>query len=232
MKVILNGDDLGYTRANTAGIFEAFQNGVLTSTTALSNAPYLHEAAFIARTHPEYGIGVHLTLTLGHPLSENKTLHDEDGNFFSVRKLMSQSVDQAEVYNEWKAQIDHFMEVFGKKPSHLDAHHHVYMQKEEWREIAVQLGIEYDLALRGMNEFAFVDEFYGTPTVEHMIEILQKYQDRDIEIMCHPGYCDLELYRSSSYALDRVKELDVLCDERLKDYIEKNGIELTDYIRR
>ncbi len=232
MKVIINADDLGYTRANTAGIFEGFQNGVLTSTTALANSAYLHEAAFIARTHPEYAIGVHLNLTLGKALTKGASLQDENGNFFARKEFEKKIPDPDEVYAEWKAQIDKFISVFDKQPSHLDAHHHVYMRSEALKKVAQRLGEEYDLPLRGLGTFEFVGNFTGTPTLEHMIRILEEHYGRDIEIMCHPGYCDLELYRKSSYALERVKELDVLCDPRLKTYIEEHQITLTDYIRR
>ena len=56
-----------------------------------------------------------------------------------------------------------------------------------------------------------------------------KSVDEDIEIMCHPGYCDLELYKESSYSLNRVKELAVLCDEKVINFVKDNGIELAHY---
>ena len=45
MKLIINGDDLGYTLANTYGIIEAYNNGILRSTTALTNSKYINEAS-------------------------------------------------------------------------------------------------------------------------------------------------------------------------------------------
>ena len=47
--------------------------------------------------------------------------------------------------------------------------------------------------------------------------------------MVHPGYCDLELYRRSSYNLARVQELDILCSDEVLAYIKAEGIELTHY---
>ena len=72
--------------------------------------------------------------------------------------------------------------------------------------------------------------FFGpTATKETMIDILTQNLDSDIEIMCHPGFCDLELYRNSSYSLDRVKELDVLCDDEVKQFVADHNIELVHY---
>lgn len=58
---------------------------------------------------------------------------------------------------------------------------------------------------------------------------MQEHLDEDIELMCHPGYCDLDLYRASSYNLDRVRELDALCDPAVIAFAEEHSIELTHY---
>lgn len=72
--------------------------------------------------------------------------------------------------------------------------------------------------------------FYGpVATAETLIRLLEENKDSDIEIMCHPGWCDLELYRMSSYAADRVKELDVLCSPEVLRYVRENQIELCHY---
>jgi len=62
-----------------------------------------------------------------------------------------------------------------------------------------------------------------------MKEILTAHKGEDLEIMTHPGYCDLELYRESSNSLNRVVELDVLCSKEILDYIKDNGIKLVHY---
>ena len=44
MRVIVNGDDLGYTMGVTRGILAGYKEGILRSTTALMNAKYIEEA--------------------------------------------------------------------------------------------------------------------------------------------------------------------------------------------
>ena len=232
MKLIVNGDDLGYTRGNTYGIFQAYQEGILRSTTALANSPYFEDA--IRTAHEEYpglGIGVHLTLTLGRPLKESRTLQDpETGNFFKLKKFFEQEIDYDEVYAEWKAQIERFIEVSGHKPTHMDSHHHVYEKTPQALKAAMRLAEEYGLPMRSHGDFAFVSSFSGpSATKEYLLQILADNSNRDIELMCHPGWCDLELYRQSSYALERVKELAVLCDPEVRKYIEEHHIELCHY---
>ncbi len=231
MKLVINGDDLGYTMANTLGIIEAFSHGILRSTTALANSEYLLQARDLTKDLDGLGIGVHLTLTLGKPLTENRTLHDEDGSFYPGRTtIWKNDPDYQEIYREWKAQIERFIEVFGKMPTHLDSHHSVHDATPKAMEISRQLADEYGLQLRRYSRFRFVSGFYGpTATKQQLIALLQENIYNDIEIMCHPGFCDLNLYRSSSYSLDRVRELDVLCDPEVIQFVRDNNIELVHY---
>lgn len=231
MKLIVNGDDFGYTMANTLGIIEAFQKGILRSTTTLTNSKYIEEAAQLSKENPTLGVGVHLTLTLGKPITENQTLHDENGNFYAGRKMIwSKNPDYDEIYHEWKAQIERFVEVFKKNPTHLDSHHSVHDATPEALQVAQRLANEYHLPLRRYSEYEFVSGFYGdTATKEIFLKLLDEHADENIEIMVHPGYCDLELYRESSYSLGRIKELDVLCDEDVLKYIKENNVELVHY---
>ena len=232
MKLCMNGDDLGYTMANTLGIFQAYRDGILRSTTALTNSAYSENAAELSRQYPGLGIGVHLTLTLDKPLTENKTLHDENGMFWTGRTtIWTKDPDYNEIYQEWKAQIERFISIFGRKPTHLDSHHSVHDATEQALKVATDLAKEYGLCLRRYNDrFEFCGKLYGpTFTKENLIAVLEENKGKDLEIMCHPGWCDLELYRKSSYAAGRVQELDVLCSEQVKQYVAENGIELCHY---
>ncbi len=233
MKLVINGDDLGYTRANSEGIFQAYDEGILRSTTALTNSKYFEEYAKAAeKEHPGLGVGVHMTLTLGKPLTENRTLTDPaTGEFYPGRKkIWEMDPDYDEIYAEWKAQIERFIEVTGHLPTHLDSHHSVHDATPQAKKVSMRLAEEYGLQLRRYGSYTFVSGFYGpTASPETIIRLLEENKDHDIEIMCHPGWCDLELYRMSSYALDRVKELAALCDPELRKYIEENGIELCHY---
>lgn len=231
MKLIINGDDLGYTLANTYGIIEAYKNGILRSTTALTNSKYIREAAEAVKDYKGLGVGVHLTLTLGKPLTENKTLTAEDGNFYpGPVNVWKNGPDYDEIYNEWKAQIERYIEVFGQRPTHLDSHHSVHDRTPQALEVSRRLAEEYDLPLRRYSEYEFIREFNGEKaTREGLIRILTENMGKDLEIMCHPGYCDLELYRNSSYSLNRLAELDVLCSDEIKRFIAENNIELVHY---
>ena len=232
MKLIINGDDLGYTRGNSNGIFQAYRDGILRSTSVLTNSRYFETVMKMAEELPGLGTGVHMTLTLGKPLTANRTLTDpETGEFWRGSKTaVAKDPVYEEIYTEWKAQIERYIETAGHLPTHLDSHHHVHTIIPAAQAAALRLSEEYGLPLRGYCSYKFVSGFYGpTATKDTLFRLLEEHKDHNIELMCHPGWCDLELYRKSSYALERVRELDILCSSDVKEYIENNGIELCHY---
>lgn len=230
MRLVVNGDDLGYTKANTLGIVEAYRSGILRSTTALANSDYLAFAANCVQGCEGLGVGVHLTLTLGAPLTDGATLATAAGQFPSRRELDAAALDMDEVRTEWRAQIERFCKVFGRMPTHIDSHHSVHDLTDDLLAVSRGLAKEYGLELRRYGSFEFVHGFFGpTATSEALIELLRGHEGHDIEIMTHPGYCDLELYRRSSYNVDRVRELAALCDASVLAYVDERGIELSHY---
>ncbi|SFE12584.1 hypothetical protein SAMN05216238_108191 [Lentibacillus persicus] len=217
LKLIINADDFGYSRAVNHGIIDAHTEGVLTSTTCLTNMPGSSHAYQLGREHPNLGIGVHLTLTCGKPLLDNhQTLVDADGNFKKLHHYTHKFyVDQDELYKEWKAQIEAFLDS-GLTPTHLDSHHHIN-NREEILPIFTRLANEYKLPVRrNFNQketgtyLVTTDQFEYNPEVllADTQTILEQYKGAEtVEIMCHPAYLDKFLMENSSYATPRLEEL-------------------------
>jgi len=91
IRLIIRGDDIGNTHASNLALEQAFKNGLMTSASVMSSAPWFTETAALIRTHPEWSIGLHLALTSGWdklnwgpiaPHSEVKSLVANDGNFY------------------------------------------------------------------------------------------------------------------------------------------------------
>ena len=68
-KVIINADDFGLVQGVNEGIVKAHQEGILTSATLMANMPGFDQAVEIARANPELGVGVHLNILRGQPIS-------------------------------------------------------------------------------------------------------------------------------------------------------------------
>src|SRR5689334_18441591 len=80
--LIVNADDLGWTVGVNRGIAETHRNGIVTSTSLLANGAAFEDGVKVARGLPAMGVGVHLNLTNGAPVSALKSvasLADETG---------------------------------------------------------------------------------------------------------------------------------------------------------
>jgi predicted glycoside hydrolase/deacetylase ChbG (UPF0249 family) len=153
-RLIINADDYGRTSEISRGIREAHLRGVVTSTTCMMNLPNTGVDISVALNEtPNLGLGVHLVLTMGQPLSSPESVPsivDEHGNFFKydpfIEHLSTLEID--EVKREWRAQIERFIEFAKKKPTHLDSHHHSsYFSPPLFRGM-LELAKEYDCAIR------------------------------------------------------------------------------------
>ncbi|MGL4989597.1 MAG: chitin disaccharide deacetylase [Sarcina sp.] len=239
MKLIVNGDDFGLSESVNEGIIYAYNNGILRSTTLMINMPFVNHAIMLAKKNSGLGIGIHLVATAGKPLlKKNKTLSDENGYFIKNTLILQDKVklDVNELYEEWDFQIKKFIELMGKKPTHIDSHHFVHMN-ESYREIALKLAQKYSLPMRWdfYNEedmftktiSGFFGNDIGCENFKRASEEAMNYEVADI--MTHPGFIDDNLRSSSSYVEKRQVELEVLVSDEIKNWIKKNNIELINY---
>lgn len=225
-KLIINADDFGYSRAINYGIIDCFQHGVLSSATFMANMPGAEHAADLAKQNPGLGVGVHLVLTCGEPiLKDHQTIVDVHGRFRKLSFYESAfNIELAEVYDEWKAQIERFLS-FGIKPTHLDSHHHINTYKGI-QDVFCRLAEEYQLPvrnnmdlpshLRHPNRF----EYYVEKVLKDEVSIANAFKDADtVEVMCHPGYLDKAVMEGSSYTYPRLDELELLTSNVVKEVL-------------
>ena len=247
MQIIVNADDLGYTRGVTEGIIEAYQKGIVTSATVMCNMPNAVYAARRINEVPGLGLGVHLNLTCGKPLTQPHTLVQPDGTFLKNRVFYKVFVDPGEVEAEFAAQIERFCDLFGRLPTHLDCHQGCYDGQtltmaevggiapehptEEILRRTKRLAEKWGLPLRRHCDFQWLDGYHGDQaTPQHFLQMLQDQPPQArLEFMVHPGWCDLELFQRSSYHFPRVKELAGLCDPQLAQALRDRGVELVHF---
>ncbi|MGH7310933.1 MAG: ChbG/HpnK family deacetylase, partial [Candidatus Rokuibacteriota bacterium] len=79
-RLIVNADDFGMTPGVSAGILRAHRHGIVTSTTMLVTAD-VDRDQLAAALDSGLGLGIHLNLTLGKPLTGASSLVDVDGRF-------------------------------------------------------------------------------------------------------------------------------------------------------
>jgi predicted glycoside hydrolase/deacetylase ChbG (UPF0249 family) len=181
-RAIINSDDYGRTSEISRGIREAHLHGVVTSTTCMMNIPTTAEDITIAlKETPRLGLGVHLVLTMGDPISAPETvpsITDEYGHFFKYTPLVEQlsNVNIDEVKKEWRAQIEAFIRAAGRAPTHLDSHHHSSYFSPNLFQAMLELAREYDCAIRFPFTGRISKELEETNT--HVPELITKFAPR------------------------------------------------------
>jgi predicted glycoside hydrolase/deacetylase ChbG (UPF0249 family) len=154
IRLIVNSDDYGRSAGISRGIREAHLRGIVSSTTCMMNFPTTDEDIAIAlKETPELGLGVHLVMTAGRPLlpaEQVSSLIMENGSFpkpvgFEARL---HELDAAEAKAEWRTQIEKFIGVAGRNPTHLDSHHHAAYYTEPLFQAMLELAQEYGCAIR------------------------------------------------------------------------------------
>ena len=180
-QLIINSDDYGRTPEISHGIREAHLHGVVTSTTCMMNIPTTADDIAIAlKEAPNLGMGVHLVLTMGRPISAPESVPsivDENGNFFKYTPLVEHltTLNMDEVKKEWRSQIEAFIKASRRKPTHIDSHHHSsYFSPNLFRGM-LELAQEYDCAIR----FPFTEVSSEIEeTAKHVPDLMQEFNPR------------------------------------------------------
>jgi len=216
--LVVNADDFGACSGVNHGIMEAHRRGIVTSASLMVGMPGSEEAADLARECPDLGVGLHATF--------------EDERRQPVADLSDPGACRAAL-NE---QLMRFTGLLGRRPSHLDSHHHVHTRPgllPHFRELAERCAIP----LRECSGVRYCASFYGQWAGEShpeqvsaagLIRILAtEIGDGITELACHPGRADPAL--ASSYSIERQLELRTLCDRSVRRFLDGCGVALVDF---
>lgn len=153
--LIVNADDFGLSKGQNYGIIEACRNGIVTSTTALVNGQAIDHAVQLSRDEPSLAIGMHFVLTMGKPLTAMPGLTRDGVLGKWIWQLAEEdALPLEEITQELASQYLRFIELFGRKPTHLDSHHHVHMFPQIF-PIVARFAAEEGIALRADRQMVF-----------------------------------------------------------------------------
>lgn len=160
--LLVRADDIGFCQAATQACMDVFTQGICRSVEIMAPCPWFPQAVKLLQAHPEYDVGVHLTLTSEwenlkwRPVSDAKSIVTEDGYFYrTYRKndhypheitFQESAWTPADVEKEFRAQIElirrHLPWV-----SHLTTHMGGLRDDPNFQEVVDRLTAEYDLAV-------------------------------------------------------------------------------------
>ncbi|CAA9261187.1 MAG: Cellobiose phosphotransferase system YdjC-like protein [uncultured Acidimicrobiales bacterium] len=227
-RVVVNADDFGLTSGVNRAVVEAHVRGIVTSTTAMVRQPAAAEAAGLALAHPALGVGLHVDL------GEWAFV---DGGWVALYDRVDAD-DAGAVAAEVDRQVERFSALFGRPPDHLDSHQHVH-DSSPVREVVDAAASRLGVPVRGRSGIRYVGGFYGQLskgephhegiTVGALISLLSGLPDGASEVACHPGYVDGLADSRTMYVVERERELQALCDERVAAAVVDAGIELVTF---
>jgi len=128
--VIIHTDDIGMCQASVTAYKDLMEFRIVSSGATMVPCPWFLEAAKVCREHPDYDMGVHLTLTSEWqtyrwgPVSTRDTssgLMDEQGYFYRTSELAQEHADSGAARLELKTQIERAL-AQGIRSTHMDTH--------------------------------------------------------------------------------------------------------------
>jgi predicted glycoside hydrolase/deacetylase ChbG (UPF0249 family) len=134
-RLIINADDFGLTPGVNRAIAELHRAKALTSATLMATGAAFEDAVAIAHANPTLGVGCHILLTDGTPVSHPKsipTLIGPDGKNFRrslidfIQALLRGSIREEEIEREATAQVQKLQRA-GIHVTHLDTHKHTHL---------------------------------------------------------------------------------------------------------
>ncbi len=252
MKLILQSDDYGITRAASQGILHAVRGGILRNTGLFTNMPWTEECVEWIRPYlDQIAFGIDLNASTGSSLlgyEKVPNLCHEDGRFYTSGENRAKDteengfdhVDYDQVYAEFEAQIERFIELVGKKPDYIHGHAYGTKTTEKARkDLAEKYGVIYTGDVRRRPDVGTPKTWYtmgSSPEAQLKntpLEIITADEAGMLGydygyVITHCGYCDAELFELSSFNTCRAVDLAAVCDPRFKAWIEENNIEITD----
>ncbi|XP_071946329.1 carbohydrate deacetylase-like isoform X2 [Antedon mediterranea] len=130
-RLVVNGDDFGYSVQRNKGLVECYKNRSISSTSLLINGVAVDDAVHYIK-QLAIPTGLHLNLTEGHPVGKQcDSLMDENKAFLGKHgfrdALQKQQINFLDIYAEIVAQVKLFITKCEQKPTHIDGHQHVHI---------------------------------------------------------------------------------------------------------
>lgn len=169
----------------------------------------------------DLGVGLHVNLTLGRPLTGGRSLVGPDGRLIRDARRAAGRAAVEDVEAEIEAQIEQFVRLIGRAPDHLDTHHHVGLLAPV-ADVVLSAARRLAVPLRSPNATAreraraaglpTPDHFFGESgpgaywTLPRTLVHLRRLSPGVTEFMTHPGWFDEDL-AYSRYGRQRESEM-------------------------
>lgn len=224
-ELVVNADDLGRSPGINRGIARAHLEGIVTSASLMVRQPAAEAAAELVQELPKLDVGLHVDLAEWAAKSSGWT----------PLYAFVDDQDELAVAQEVERQLLRFETLVGRLPDHLDSHQHVH-RSEPLRSILGRVAKELRVPLRFHSRFRYFGGFYGQGSEGERLPdaisphglrtAIAELPDGASELCCHPA---AELDFQSSYGVERLQELESLCEPGVREALAAAGVALDSF---
>ncbi|WP_373515458.1 polysaccharide deacetylase family protein [Persicitalea sp.] len=253
-RLIVRGDDMGFSHSGNLALVEAYKNGIETSIEVILPSPWFPEAVELLKEIPTVDVGIHLALTSEwdlvkwRPLTSVPSLVNADGYFYPMvfpnKNYPGQDIAEnkwkiEDIEREFRAQIEMALRHI-PRVSHVSAHMGCASLSKEVAAMTKRLAQEYKIDLNP-DDYAVqrlpMEGLRNTPAekARSFVKALDNLQPGQTYLFVeHPGLDNAELRAIHHIGYENVAEdrqgvTDLLTDPKVKALIEKKGIRLIGY---
>lgn len=253
-RLIVRGDDMGYTHSGNVALIKCSKEGIQTSIEVIVPSPWFPEAAIMLNDNPGIDVGIHLAITSEwdnikwRPLTDCKSIRDSNGYFYPMvwpnKNYPGQSVKECrwvleDIEKEFRAQIKMGIKMI-KNVSHVSAHMGCSYLSDEVKSITKKLAKEYHLDI-DLEELGVQQVWYDGPSKtaaekeQSFIKMLGKLEaGKTYMFLDHPGFNNDELKAVHHIGYENVAEdrqgvTDLFTSKKVKTAIAAAKIELISY---
>lgn len=253
-RLIVRGDDMGYTHSGNEALIKCYKEGIETSIEVIVPSPWFTEAVKLLNQNPGIDVGIHLAITSEwenvkwRPLTDCKSIRDSNGNFYPMvypnKNYPGQSISEnkwniADIEKELRAQIEMALKYI-PRISHVSNHMGFFNLSPEVKTLARKLAKEYKIDI-DLDEYHVANVRYEGPSktsaekISSFLKMLDKLEPgKTYWFIDHPGLDNDELRAVwhigyENVAEDRQGVTDVFTSEDVKKKIREKNIKLIGY---
>lgn len=253
-RLIIRGDDMGYTHSGNEALIKCSKEGIQQSIEVIVPSPWFPEAVKMLNDNPGIDVGIHLAITSEwdnvkwRPLTDCKSIRDSNGYFFPMvwpnKNYPGQSIKENnwtidDIEKEFRAQIEMGLK---KIPhiSHISAHMGCTNVSDEVKAMTKKLAKEFNIDI-DLEELNISHIGYDGPSKtaaekeQSFIKMLDKLEaGKTYMFLDHPGFDNAELQAVhhigyENVAADRQGVTNLFTSKKVKAAIVARKIEVISY---
>lgn len=254
IRLIVRGDDMGYTHSGNEALIKCYKEGIETSIELLVPSPWFPEAVKLLKQNPGVDVGIHLALTSEwenvkwRPLSDCPSLKDSNGYFYPMvfpnknypgQSIMEKNWRIEDIEKEFRAQIELALKLV-PRISHISSHMNCTNMTDEVKALTKKLAKEYNIDI-DLEDYRVTRVGYDGPSktpaekIQSFMGMLDKLKPGNTYwFIDHPGIDNEELKAVyhigyENVAMDRQGVTNLFTDDKVKEMIRTKGIKLVSY---